>query len=146
MPALPTARSAMAVAAFGRRIYVMGGELPMLFDVNEVYDISTGAWSCQAPMPLPRHGIAAVTLDDRILAPAGGVVQGLQPTNAVDSFIPAPVPGDVTGDGFVDVADMVAVILSWGPCPDPPAPCPADLDQDGDVDVADLVIVVLNWG
>ena len=54
------------------------------------------------------------------------------------------VPGDATGDGVVDVEDIVAVILAWGPC-DEEGPCPADLDGSGFVDVQDLVEVILNW-
>ena len=53
-----------------------------------------------------------------------------------------PSPADVNGDGVVDVQDLVAVILAWGPCA---APCPEDIDASGEVDVADLVAVVLSW-
>ena len=49
--------------------------------------------------------------------------------------------GDATGDGLVDVLDLLAVLLAWGPCQD----CPADLDHDGDVDYFDLLIVLDNW-
>jgi hypothetical protein len=58
---------------------------------------------------------------------------------------PVAIPGDVNGDGAVDVADMVAAVLAWGACPALPAPCPADVDGNGAVDVADLVQIVLNW-
>jgi hypothetical protein len=51
-------------------------------------------------------------------------------------------PPDVNGDGVVDVTDLVAVILAWGPCSE----CPEDVDGDGDVDVQDLVAVILTWG
>jgi hypothetical protein len=51
----------------------------------------------------------------------------------------------VTGDGVVDVDDLVAVILAWGACPAPPEGCPADLNGDGAVDVDDLVAVILGW-
>jgi hypothetical protein len=54
------------------------------------------------------------------------------------------IPGDVNGDGVVDVGDLVAVILAWGPC-SPQDPCPADLDGNGQVDVGDLIVVILNW-
>jgi hypothetical protein len=54
------------------------------------------------------------------------------------------VPGDVNGDGVVDVQDLVDVILAWGPC-DPPEDCYGDLNGDGVVDVQDLVMVILNW-
>jgi hypothetical protein len=39
---------------------------------------------------LPRHGIAAIALDDRIFVPAGGTVQGLGPTAIADAFLPLP--------------------------------------------------------
>jgi hypothetical protein len=54
--------------------------------------------------------------------------------------------GDVNCDGAVDVDDLVAVILSWGPCAGFPVPCPADVDGSEAVDVDDLVQVILNWG
>ena len=64
------------MAAFSGRIYVAGGEVPILFDINEVYDPALDAWATLAPMSIPRHGVASVALDDRILVPAGGAVQG----------------------------------------------------------------------
>lgn len=58
-------------------------------------------------------------------------------------------PGDVTGDGVVNVDDLLAVIGSWGPCPMPPASCDADVapsNGDGAVNVDDLLMVIGNWG
>lgn len=63
---------------------------------------------------------------------------------ALDSSGPA-VPGDVTGDGAVNVLDLLAVLAGWGPCPPPPASCPADLDGSGAVDIVDLLEVLANW-
>ncbi len=60
----------------------------MLFDVHEVYDPSDDSWTIAPAMPIPRHGVAAVALDNGFLTPAGGTVQGLAPTAAVDVFIP----------------------------------------------------------
>ena len=51
-------------------------------------------------------------------------------------------PGDLDGNGVVDVADLVALIVSWGPCQG----CAADLDGTGVVDVADLVALIVAWG
>lgn len=53
--------------------------------------------------------------------------------------------GDVSGDGFVGVADLLQVIVSWGACPQKPEACSGDLDVDGWVDVADFLLVLMNW-
>jgi hypothetical protein len=50
-------------------------------------------------------------------------------------------PADLTGDGLVNVQDLVLVILDFGG-----GPGPADLSGDGHVDVIDLVLVILAWG
>jgi len=57
-------------------------------------------------------------------------------------------PGDVDGDGFVDVADLLDLLAAWGPCPSPPdsPECPADTNLDGVVDVTDLLTLLANWG
>ena len=55
----------------------------------------------------------------------------------------AQCPADVTGDGTVGTADLVDVMLAWGPCA---AQCPADLDASGTVDTEDLVQVLIGWG
>jgi acetyl esterase/lipase len=61
-------------------------------------------------------------------------------------------PGDVDTNGVVDVGDLLAVIVSWGPCPIAPQPetCLADVSPhaigNGAVDVADLLSVISNWG
>lgn len=54
--------------------------------------------------------------------------------------------GDVNHDLNVNVADLLAVISSWGACPTPPASCPADFNGSGAVDVSDLLTVIANWG
>ncbi len=54
-------------------------------------------------------------------------------------------PGDVDGDGQVNVTDLLAVISAWGPCPTPPVACPADVTGDAQVNVSDLLLVIANW-
>jgi hypothetical protein len=53
--------------------------------------------------------------------------------------------GDVNQDGTVDVDDLIAVILAWGPCANC-ASCPADVNHNCQVDADDLTAVILNWG
>jgi hypothetical protein len=65
-------------------------------------------------MALPRHGVAAVALDDRILVPAGGVVQGLQPTVSSDVFIPCYANCDgSTGTPALTANDFQCFIIAF---------------------------------
>jgi hypothetical protein len=49
----------------------------------------------------------------------------------------------------VNVDDLLAVIVGWGPCSPPPASCPADIAPagapNGVVNVDDLLMVIINW-
>ena len=90
---MPDRAERRRAAALGGRIWGRGrGEVPQLFAVNEVYDVASDRWCSDTPMAIPRHGIAAVALDDRILTPGRRYRQGLQPTAAVDVFVPGDEP------------------------------------------------------
>lgn len=52
------------------------------------------------------------------------------------------VTGDISGDGLVNVVDMLALISAWGTCA---APCAADLTGNGIVDVQDLLMLIQHW-
>ncbi len=58
---------------------------------------------------------------------------------------PTPIPGDLNGDGVVDVSDLLILLSAWGACENP-ANCPADLNGDGTVDTSDLLLLLANWG
>ena len=60
---------------------------------------------------------------------------------SVDVLPPSGVGGDVTGDGLVNVEDLLAVLEGFGRCPC----CRADLDGTGIVDVNDLLAVIAGW-
>ncbi|MBC8310221.1 MAG: hypothetical protein ISR75_06245 [Phycisphaerales bacterium] len=51
------------------------------------------------------------------------------------------IPGDVDGDGDVDLADLLALIAAWGS-----GDAAADVNGDGVVNTADLLILIANWG
>ncbi|MEE9129261.1 MAG: hypothetical protein V3T84_04535, partial [Phycisphaerales bacterium] len=53
---------------------------------------------------------------------------------------------DLNGDGTVGAADLLALLVAWGPCDPLPADCLADLDCDGSVGAADLLILLIDWG
>jgi len=62
--------------------------------------------------------------------------------NALD--VVCRLPGDINGDGIVDLSDLAIVLANFG-CVPPPA-CPGDVDGDGDVDLSDLAIVLAAFG
>jgi hypothetical protein len=53
-----------------------------------------------------------------------------------------PCPGELTGDGVVDAADLAVLLGSWGPC----RGCDADFDGDGAVGGPDLAMLLGAWG
>jgi hypothetical protein len=58
---------------------------------------------------------------------------------------PVAVPGDVTGNGVVDIDDLLAVINAWGQM-GPPGTIQADVSDDGMVNIDDLLFVINHWG
>ncbi len=55
--------------------------------------------------------------------------------------VPPPCPTDINHDGVTNVADLLAVINSWGQ-----QGGPADVNHDGNVNVLDMLAVINAWG
>ncbi|MEE8156236.1 MAG: FG-GAP repeat protein [Phycisphaerales bacterium] len=51
-------------------------------------------------------------------------------------------PHDLDADGSVGASDLLALLVSWGPCKG----CPADFDDSGTVGASDLLALLANWG
>ena len=114
----------------------------VVHDVGALALDPAGDWISQQlniPANIPRSARYALSI----------AISGRPPISAVadldniDIVIAPPSPGDITGDGCVDVDDLLAVINGWGSCPVPP--CAGDANQSGSVDVDDLLIVINNW-
>lgn len=81
---MPTARSAVAWGVHGGRIYVIGGEVRQreywgTFTSVEAYDPRADAWTRLPGLPMPRHGLAADFIGNRLHVVSGQVQSG---TNA----------------------------------------------------------------
>ena len=63
----------------------------------------------------------------------------------VCSDVLVKVTGDINGDQWVDISDLLLIISDWGPCDGPFEPCHPDLDRDGFVNITDLLIVLGSW-
>ena len=72
---------------------------------------------------------------------AGVTVANDQSVSIEITFVPV-CSEDVTGDGVVNVLDLIQLIMSFGPCEG----CPADFNDDGFVNVLDLIALIMNFG
>ena len=99
-----------------------------------------------APAPAPGGGDITIGLfkaGDPASVSASTIVPGIPSLRCVADIAP---PGPPAGDGTVNVADLLLVINSWGPCA---GPCPADIAPtggDGAVNTSDLLAIINSWG
>jgi N-acetylneuraminic acid mutarotase len=123
---LQVARSRLAVAAWGGKLYAVGGYAgdgteALDSGVVEEYDPGKRAWVTKASMPTPRHGHAAVVVNHRILV-IGGYgkrASGYGELTAVEEYDPttdrwqarAPLP---TGRGFLGAAVVRGQVFAIG--------------------------------
>lgn len=74
------------------------------------------------------------------------------PTTVTASNVPMPSappahPGDINGDGIVDLADLTALLAAFGSCTgDPNFLAAADFDASGCIDLGDLTFLLANFG
>jgi len=55
---------------------------------------------------------------------------------------PTAIPGDVNGDGLLNVEDLLMMLSAWGSCS---GDCSEDITGDGVVDVSDLLQLLSYW-
>ncbi|MCS7208090.1 MAG: hypothetical protein NZ874_00785 [Fimbriimonadales bacterium] len=94
------------------------------------------------PMPGPgSEGIPVpAALELRVNLSQGWEAEELEMGGDGNAGEPLPNPGDVNGDGCVNDADLLIVLLNFG------GPGRGDVNGDGVVNDADLLIVLLNFG
>jgi hypothetical protein len=120
-----------------------GGEvLTLLFSVDDddplTADVESGGLDPAMIYGSHLTGSSFALLDDPLLIDIDSLAAWCDP---LVPQTPPPCFADVTGDGVVDVQDLVEVVLNWlfgGGS--------SDINGDGIVNVQDLVLVILNWG
>jgi cytosine/adenosine deaminase-related metal-dependent hydrolase len=136
-------RDVLLTVVSGRPMY---GDRPLL-DQFGFLDLIEDIEVCGAPKALAtRITSHSITDSDK---PMSDVIAELeaayaQATPVVCDFLGpyncTGLLGDATGDGAVDVADLLAVLAAWGQ-----GGVPADVNGDGIVDVLDLLLVLAEW-
>lgn len=91
---MPQAQGGLAAAALDGRLFAFGGEFfgaggGGVYAEAWQYDAARDRWAPVAPMPTPRHGLGAVTLDGAIHVIGGAARAGASGTSrAVEIFAP----------------------------------------------------------
>jgi N-acetylneuraminic acid mutarotase len=88
---MPTSRGGAAGATLAGRFHVFGGEGNLddpsgVYADAEAYDPIEDRWYVLPPMPVPRHGFGAVTLEGRIYLPGGATQQAFGAVDEVEAF------------------------------------------------------------
>ena len=78
---MPNPRSAVAWGVHGGRIYVIGGEMRhrdywATFAAVDAFDPKSNSWTRMPPLPMPRHGLAADFIGNRLHVVSGQVQSG----------------------------------------------------------------------
>ena len=149
-------------AIFTAGIVTDVGELSATVSAQELNFQTDGPIICQALFQrlaprAPQYGAQINYAGDRLevyFDPAytvtqGGVIFGTTSPSAgsyglVIPTVPPPCPGDVNGDGVVDLSDLAIALSNYGATNATPAM--GDLNGDGVVDLSDLVDLLGHYG
>src|SRR2546427_10247113 len=84
---MPSARTEVAAAELGGKIYVMGG-YEKNGDLLEEYDPAKDSWRRRASLPRPLHHVGTASVGGKIYV-IGGYISGEGPVSTVYEYDPA---------------------------------------------------------
>ncbi len=131
----------------GSGAHVMGARLDALGNIqwggSPILVCSTASGKSRLAATISPCNQALVAWGDSRTDGGDIYAQNVKPSGA---FGNVARPGDIIVNGFVNVADLLAVINNWGAC----SACAADVAPidcpDGNVNVSDLLTVINDWG
>jgi hypothetical protein len=111
---MPTARSGIAAAVVNDELWVFGGEdADTVHAEVEVYNPASDSWRRLPDMPLPRHGIWASVIGNKIYIPGGGAAAGFAATNTNQIFTVSTSTqgslGNISTRAFVQTGENVMI-------------------------------------
>jgi hypothetical protein len=112
------------------------------------FDSDASEWIEQAQvLPEPNawanfFGYSVAIDNETVVIGAHGEDQQRGAAYVFDVALNCNCPHDLDGDGSVGASDLLALLVSWGPCKG----CPADFDGNGNVGASDLLALLVNWG
>jgi hypothetical protein len=135
------AESAIRLETFWQNVYLRG---QMIFDPTG--EIARDAYA-QPQTGLP-FGRSFVIGPDQTVVLA---LFGYDPDRVINTIYELlagfELPGDIDGDGDVDLTDLAALLAAYGACEGDPNYSPAaDIDDSGCVDLTDLAALLANYG
>ncbi|MBL9150291.1 MAG: hypothetical protein JNM94_16500 [Phycisphaerae bacterium] len=136
----------------GDYVTCVGGSMSETADTGaELLRVRRSTLQADVVALTPWGNAAGVSLAAPQLSPDGGEILFSAPSKnlvpAAPAFpavtlvrsLPVAMPGDLTGDGAVDAADLAALLGAWG------GVAPGDLDGDGTVGATDLGLLLGAW-
>lgn len=124
--------------------------------IAAVYPGGSGPYEWGWKTREPFYNDAAIWIEDPASpAPLAGFLVGQPVEHPPDVYwdmafvltTQEPPPGDLDGDGDVDLSDLAQLLASYGECVgDPGYDSAADLDDSGCVDLSDLAELLANYG
>lgn len=118
---LPSARSRLALASDGQKLYAIGGEtMQGVTAALDIYDPQSNGWLSGPDKPTAVANVAAVLLGDRIYVPGGSTPTG-GVTNVLEVYdipaatwqIRAPLPAAVAGYGLAAFQGKLYLFGGW---------------------------------
>ena len=106
---MPTPRNNFAEAAYGGKIYVIGGWTggsESACGINEVYDPATNFWTTAAPMPTARGEMNAAVAYGRIYVMGGRTAAAYSTVNVTEAY-------DPTNDSWSTAAQMPYPVVAY---------------------------------